>query len=434
MNTSDRKEEEDYEVGDRFSLPLDNEDYDNKELNNNELNNNELNNNELNNNELNNNELANNELANNNLNNVTAPNMNTSENETTGSEIALLGDDVERYKDDDAFLQDTLMPIMRSYFPTDPSENGEKNILMGVLKHDAIVIVKVKQLMESGTNNNEDFVEIIEEYTDDEYMDKETIEDTLELTLKYVTGLKSSIDSYVEYDFFCSSIPGYKQFVEEMLQYRVVMRLNRHMFYKELYGYLRKEVFDNYDFNTAIFDFDSEVNEFVKENKRQGRNNNKKPTANKKPTVNNYEEVPTGIINANKINTSRVGSSIFGTANATVGTANSTVNTANATAGTANATVGTANSTVNTANTTVGTANSTVNTANTTEKSTATPTLMNQITAAITPATAPATAPATPPPTLLNQIATATGLRAPQKGGRITPRQGHNSSRFTRRH
>ena len=441
MNATERKEEEEnYEVGDRFSLPLEKTSLDEEYANNNSEypnNNSEYPNNNsaytVSNSEYSNNNSAytgsNNEYSNNNA--AYTPNTLT-DSETVGSEAALLGEDIERYKDDEAFIQDTLMPIMRSYFPTDPSENGEKNILAGVLKHDAIVIVKVKQLMEEGTDNNEDFVERIEEYTDDEYMDKETIEDTLELTLKYVTGIKSSIDTYVEYDFFCSSIPGYKQFVEEMLQYRVVMRLNRHVFYKELYGY--------YDFNTAIFDFDSEVNEFVKENKRQGRNkkvNTKKPFSSPMAvplTANNYEEaMPTGIINANKINTSRVGSSIFGTANAT---ANATANgTANATAGNANAT-GTANAT---ANGTAGTAPvNAATTSNGTASATA-PTLMNQLTSAVTgTATAPATAPAsTPQPTLLNQIATATGFKknaTPQKGGRVTPRQGHSSSRFTRRH
>lgn len=224
MDATERKEEEEnYEVGDRFSLPLESTSLDEEYPNNNSEYTN--NNSEYINNNTEypkNNSTYTNKNTEYTNNNSTYPNNyrtnNTTESETIGSEAALLGEDVKRYKDDEAFIQDTLMPIMRSYFPTDPSENGEKNILMGVLKHDAIVIVKVKQLMEEGTDNNEDFVERIEEYTDDEYMDKETIEDTLELTLKYVTGIKSSIDTYVEYDFFCSSIPGYKQFVEEMLQ------------------------------------------------------------------------------------------------------------------------------------------------------------------------------------------------------------------------
>jgi hypothetical protein len=193
-------------------------------------------------------------------------------------EEEILGEKVDTYKDDIRFLDSVLMPIMKKYFPSDANLNGDLNILQNVLKHDAIVVVRVNKMLEEvdGSVSKEEFVEKVEEYLDEMYVDKDDIEDTLEITLKYLCGMKANLENYIEYDFFCCNVAGYNEFVSEMKKHRVVTATNRHMFYNELHGYLHKQVFENYNFASAVYDFDTKMKEFVETQKQSNKRNKNK--------------------------------------------------------------------------------------------------------------------------------------------------------------
>jgi hypothetical protein len=197
-------------------------------------------------------------------------------NAATANEELVLGEKADTYKDDLRFLDSILLPVMKKYFPSEPNLNGEINILQNVLKHDSVVVIRVNKMLgeTDGSISKEEIVEKIEDYLDEQYVDKDDIEDTLEITLKYLCGMKQNLDNYIEYDFFCGNIPGYKEFVDEMKRYRVVTMTNRHMFYNELHGYLHKQVFENYNFSSAIYDFDTKMKEFVETQKQNNKRTN----------------------------------------------------------------------------------------------------------------------------------------------------------------
>ena len=207
-------------------------------------------------------------------------------------EEEILGEKVDTYKDDIRFLDSVLLPVMKKYFPSDANLNGDSNILQNVLKHDAIVVVRVNKMLDEvdGSISKEEFVEKVEDYLDEMYVDKDDIEDTLEITLKYVCGMKANLENYIEYDFFCANVAGYNEFVAEMKKHRVVTATNRHMFYNELHGYLHKQVFENYNFASAVYDFDTKMKEFVetqKQNTKKNKNNNTNMNRNNKNVNNN---------------------------------------------------------------------------------------------------------------------------------------------------
>ncbi len=207
-------------------------------------------------------------------------------------EERILGEKADVYRDDIRFLDTMLLPIMKKYFPSEPNLNGDINILQNVLKHDAVVVIRVQKMIDEvdGSISKDEFVEKVEDYLDELYVDKDDIEDTLEITLKYLCGMKQNLDSYVEYEFFCANIPGYKEFVDEMKKYRVVTMTNRHMFYNELHGYLHKQVFENYNFASAVYDFDSKMKEYVetqKQNVKKNKNYNVNTNMNRNNNNNN---------------------------------------------------------------------------------------------------------------------------------------------------
>jgi hypothetical protein len=207
-------------------------------------------------------------------------------------EEEILGEKVDTYKDDIRFLDSVLLPVMKKYFPSDANLNGDSNILQNVLKHDAIVVVRVNKMLDEvdGSISKEEFVEKVEDYLDEMYVDKDDIEDTLEITLKYVCGMKANLENYIEYDFFCANVAGYNEFVAEMKKHRVVTATNRHMFYNELHGYLHKQVFENYNFASAVYDFDTKMKEFVetqKQNTKKNKNNTNMNRNNKNVNNNN---------------------------------------------------------------------------------------------------------------------------------------------------
>ena len=207
-------------------------------------------------------------------------------------EEEILGEKVDTYKDDIRFLDSVLLPIMKKYFPSDANLNGDSNILQNVLKHDAIVVVRVNKMLDEvdGSISKEEFVEKVEDYLDEMYVDKDDIEDTLEITLKYVCGMKANLENYIEDGFFCANVAGYNEFIAEMKKHRVVTATNRHMFYNELHGYLHKQVFENYNFASAVYDFDTKMKEFVetqKQNTKKNKNNNINMNRNNKNVNNN---------------------------------------------------------------------------------------------------------------------------------------------------
>jgi hypothetical protein len=228
--------------------------------------------------------------------------MNTA-NTATAEEELVLGEKAQMYKDDMKFLDSVLMPIMKKYFPSEPNLNGEMNILQNVLKHDAVVVIRVQKMLAEtdGSVSKEEFVEKVEDYLDELYVDKDDIEDTLEITLKYLCGMKQNLENYVEYDFFCSNIPGYREFVDEMKKHRVVTMTNRHMFYNELHGYLHKQAFDNYNFASAVYDFDTKMKEYVETQKQNNKRNNKN-TLNKNYNVNTVSNMNNNGMNNNGMN------------------------------------------------------------------------------------------------------------------------------------
>ncbi len=222
-------------------------------------------------------------------------------------EEEILGEKVDTYKDDIRFLDSVLLPIMKKYFPSDANLNGDSNILQNVLKHDAIVVVRVNKMLDEvdGSISKEEFVEKVEDYLDEMYVDKDDIEDTLEITLKYVCGMKANLENYIEYDFFCANVAGYNEFIAEMKKHRVVTATNRHMFYNELHGYLHKQVFENYNFASAVYDFDTKMKEFVetqKQNTKKNKNNNINMNRNNKNVNNNNNAMNVNNNNNNSMN------------------------------------------------------------------------------------------------------------------------------------
>lgn len=256
--------------------------------------------------------------------------MNTV-NTATSEEELVLGEKAQMYKDDMRFLDSVLMPLMKKYFPSDANLNGEMNILQNVLKHDAIVVIRVQKMLAEtdGSVSKEEFVEKVEDYLDELYVDKDDIEDTLEITLKYLCGMKQNLENYVEYDFFCSNIPGYKDFVEEMKKHRVVTMTNRHMFYNELHGYLHKQVFENYNFASAVYDFDTKMKEYVETQKQNNKRNNKN-TLNKNYNVNTAAAMNTRNNNGT-MNSMRTGNSMNSMNSMNTGNTANSMNTGNRT-------------------------------------------------------------------------------------------------------